>query len=198
MSKHPDIDIDFADCRAALALLPAVPAMIERIDDQGNIKRQAHPSGAYFQDIPVDPFTRRAAISYEEADERGYFKIDFLNQSVYTEIRDEDHLVELLNREPPWELLDEQLFVQQLMHIYNHFDIVQSIAPRSIEDLAVVLALIRPAKRHLVGQPRNIIDQEVWTKDSEGYFFKRAHAISYAALIVVQMNLIVERLRADD
>lgn len=189
-----DVDIDFADSRAARTVMGAVPAMIER-SENGATRKQAHPSGVYLQDIPIDPFTRLAALSHDKADELGYFKIDFLNQSVYREVRDEDHLVELLNREPPWELLDEPVFVEGLMHIYNHFDIVQEIRPRSIEDLAVVLALIRPAKRYLVGQSRETIDREVWNLEADaGYRFKRSHAISYAALIVVQMNLQVERL----
>ena len=81
------------------------------------------------------------------------------------------------------------------MHIHAHFDVVRIIKPSSINDLAVILALIRPGKKHLIHSPRPLIDANVWIGDkSDGYQFKRAHAISYAALIVVQMNLIVERM----
>ena len=36
---------------------------------------------------------------------------------------------------------------------------------------------------------------EVWTKpEGDEYYFKKAHAIAYAAAVVVQMNLICERI----
>lgn len=195
MSNHPDVDIDFADRKTALAVLAAVPAMIKREDEKG-VKRQAHPSGVYLQDMPVDPFTRLASLSYEEAEDAGYFKIDLLNQSVYTEVRDEDHLVDLLNSDHPWELLDEPALVEQLPHIHNHYAVVQEIAPRSIEDLAVVLALVRPGKKHLRGRSRAEIDAEIWEPTDDGYTFKKAHAIAYAALVAVALNLLCEKLAA--
>lgn len=192
MSGSPDIDIDFADRLLAAAALGTIPAMIER-----DGKKTAHPSGIYFQNAPLDPFTRLCALDYKQADQLGYFKVDFLNQSIYQQVRDEDHLVELLNSEPLWELLDERGMVEQLPHVQNHYDTVQSIRPTSIVDLAVVLALIRPGKKHLVGQPREIIDKQVWNIESEGYSFKRSHAIAYSALIVVAMNLLCEKLLSE-
>jgi hypothetical protein len=65
--------------------------------------------------------------------------------------------------------------------------------PTSIGQLAAVLAVIRPAKRHLVGKDWDTVMKEVWTKpDSDEYFFKKSHATAYAMAIVVQMNLICE------
>lgn len=191
-----DIDIDFPDRDAALAGLYSVPAM--QTNKNGDISR--HAAGVYFQPAPINPITGLCAFDYHEAQERGYFKVDFLNQTVYRRVTDEAHLDRLIERDPPWELLSEPEFVKQLTHIHAHFDVVQSVQPQCIEDLAVVLALIRPGKRYLVGKPRSRIDHEVWTMkdgDDSSYQFKRAHAISYAALIVVQMNLIVEQLTAD-
>lgn len=189
MSGSPDIDIDFADRNLAMAALFTVPAMIER-----DGRRQAHPSGVYFQNAPVDPFTRLCALDYKIAENHGYFKIDLLNQSVYQQVRDEEHLVELLNSEPLWELLDEHALVEQLPHVHNHYNTVQTIGPKSIEDLAVVLALVRPGKKHLIGQPRSVIDAEIWEKGADGYVFKKAHAVAYAALVVVAMNLLCEKM----
>jgi hypothetical protein len=61
--------------------------------------------------------------------------------------------------------------------------------------LAAVLAMIRPAKRYLIGKDWTTIMTEVWTKpENDEYYFKKAHAIAYAAAIVVQMNLICENL----
>jgi hypothetical protein len=186
--SRPDIDIDFADRKAAMASIEVVSAMMMR---EG--KPSAHPSGVYLQDVPTNPFTGLCSFAYDQLDDSNFFKIDFLNQSVYQEVRDEEHLVELLAREPYWELLDDRFFVEQLPHIREHFPIVDSIKPRSIVDLSVVLALIRPGKRSLVGKPRREIDAQIWTKTDQ-YGFKRSHAVSYAAMIVVKMNLIQDRL----
>lgn len=184
-----DIDIDFADRDQALMGMAHIAASQE---NKGVI--QKHNSGVYFQNIPQHPQTGISALTYAPAEDLGYFKVDFLNQSVYREVTSEQHLDELLNREPVWELLEERTFVSELTHIHNHYAVVQRIKPKSIEDLAVVLALIRPGKKHLVYQDRSVIDREIWSLTRDQYEFKKAHAISYAALIVVQMNLIVDRL----
>jgi hypothetical protein len=191
--KHPDVDIDFANRKDAIAVLPAIQAMMER---DGKI--MTHPSGVYFQDVPVDPFTKLAALPYEKLDDLGYFKVDLLNQSVYEGVRDDDHLTELLSMEPLWELLDEPEMVARLPHIHNHYEVVQQIAPKSVDDLAVILALQRPGKRHLQGRSRAEIDREIWDIDQDGeYAFKRSHAISYATLVVVKMNLLVQEMMAE-
>jgi hypothetical protein len=57
------------------------------------------------------------------------------------------------------------------------------------------LAMIRPAKRYLIGKDWDSIMTEIWTKpENDEYYFKKAHAVAYAALVVVQMNLICEQL----
>ncbi len=188
--RLPDIDIDFADRKEIMSFLPVVPAMILR-----DGKPSAHPSGVYLQDAPVDPFTGLASLDTHVMEDRGFFKLDFLNQTVYREIRDEQHLDTLLAMEPLWELLDEPAMVEQLPHVYNHYDVLQEIQPRSIDDLSVVLALVRPGKKHLRGRSRAEIDAEIWTKDEANQFiFKRAHAISYATLVMIKLNLIVEEM----
>ena len=55
--------------------------------------------------------------------------------------------------------------------------------------------MIRPAKRYLIGKDWTTVMNEVWTKpEGDEYYFKKAHAIAYAAAVVVQMNLICERI----
>ena len=54
------------------------------------------------------------------------------------------------------------------------------------------LALIRPGKKHLVGKKWYEVGREVWDKGTDGYTFKQAHAIAYAHLVVVHMNLLGE------
>jgi hypothetical protein len=79
--------------------------------------------------------------------------------------------------------------------VNGHGDILRQTKPKSIEELAAVLAMIRPAKRYLVGKDWKTVMTEVWTRpENADYFFKKSHATAYAAAIVVQMNLICEQI----
>ena len=189
----PDIDIDFYDRNIILDKVPHHVAM--RIHKGEEVK---HNTGVYFTDIPHNPFSNLSTIEYEDADKRGYFKLDFLNVSMYNNIRDESHLLSLLTKEPNWSLLEFKEIVDQLFHINGHFDIVNKLKPKSIEQLAAVLAVIRPAKRHLVNSDWSTINNEVWTKSDEGYFFKKSHAVAYAHAIVVQLNALCEQVEQND
>lgn len=185
--KFMDIDIDFDDRAPALENLACIFA--------ADKDRRKHVSGVYFQDIPVDPFDEMAVWDHKTADQKGYFKVDLLHNHIYHGVQSEAHLVGLLTTEPPWEVFENPDIVSQLAHIGNYFDVIKSIRPRSIEDLAVCIALIRPGKKHLIGRPRSEIDQEIWIK-TEKYYFKKSHSYSYAAAIVVQLNLLVEEATA--
>lgn len=190
MSKiSTDIDIDFKNRNDALAVLPHISASMI---NQGKTAR--HNTGVYFQNIPVDPLTGLASIPYGKAEDMGYFKIDFINNSVYENVKNTEHLDKLMSMEPSWELLDDPDVVSMLAHIHSHFDVVSTIKPKSVEDLAVVLALIRPGKKHLLNKTRSEIDAEVWLPPTDGsYTFKKSHSFSYAVSIVVQLNSIVEQ-----
>ncbi len=186
----PDIDIDFINREEALKLFDHTAA--SRLENNQLVK---HNTGVYLHEVPVDPITGLCAVDYNQAEELGFFKIDFLNVSIYNGIRDEDHLVSLMNQEPLWDLLEDSEFVKLLFHVNGHIDILKRMKPRSIEQLSAILAMIRPAKRHLVGQPWDTVSAEVWKKpDTEEYYFKKSHAVAYAVAIVVQMNLICEGL----
>jgi hypothetical protein len=184
----PDIDIDFANRELALDLFEHTVAT--RIDD-GEIKK--HNTGVYFTSIPRDARTNTSTIDYKTAEERGYFKLDFLNVGIYDGVRDEGHLTHLMNTEPIWDLLLQDDFTDLLFHVNGHGNLLRQMKPSSVEELAMCLALIRPAKRHLVGKTWTEMSGEIWTKPTNGdYYFKHAHAIAYAQAIVVQMNLICE------
>jgi len=184
-----DIDIDFSDRNKILDLLDHRIAMRE--DKRKSIK---HNTGIYVQEIPHNPFNNLSTIDYETAEARGYFKIDFLNVSMYEGVRNEEHLQQLLDAEPIWNLLEHQEVVSQLFHINSHHYLVNKLKPTSIDQLAAVLAIIRPAKRHLSDSVWKKIMEEVWVKpDDDQYFFKRSHAIAYACAIVVQLNLLCEK-----
>lgn len=187
----PDIDIDFANRDLALKIIKHVPAAIA--DEKGNFKK--HNTGVYCTPIPYNPVTNLANIDYKEADKRGYFKIDFLNVSLYKDVKDEAHLIRLLEAEPLWDLLLQDDFNNLLFHVNGHGSILREMEPQSIEQLAAVLAMIRPAKRHLIGKDWNTVMSEVWLKpENDEYYFKKAHAVAYAMAIVVQMNLICEKI----
>jgi hypothetical protein len=190
MVKMPDIDIDFADRSKALEKFRHVVAAIE---DNGTFKK--HNTGIYCTSIPYNPITKLSTIDYKEAENRGYFKIDFLNVSVYDGVRDRKHLLKLMETEPLWDLLLEDDFANNLFHVNGHGPILRQSKPKSIEQLAAVLAMIRPAKRYLIGKDWTTVMSEIWTKpENDEYYFKKAHAIAYAHVIVVQMNLICENL----
>ena len=187
MKFKSDIDIDFGDRSQALSLLDYTPASILR--DGGMVP---HNSGVYVTDIPRDPFTGRASIDHKVAEDRGYMKLDFLNVSLYTQIKSEEHLVQLMNQEPEWDKLYDPEFCSKLIHVGNHYDLLIKCpeAVNTIPRMAMFLALIRPGKRHLAGKPWREVAETVWDKDDEGYAFKKAHAISYAHLVAVNMNLL--------
>jgi DNA polymerase III alpha subunit len=186
----PDIDIDFADRTKALVLFDHVVAAIE---DNGTYKK--HNTGVYCTSIPYNPITGLSTIDYKQAEDRGYFKIDFLNVGVYEGVKNKEHLKKLLETEPLWDLLLEDEFTQNLFHVNGHGSILRQSKPKSIEELAAVLAMIRPAKRYLIGNEWSTVMTEIWKKpENDEYYFKKAHAVAYAAAIVVQMNLICENL----
>jgi DNA polymerase III alpha subunit len=100
-----------------------------------------------------------------------------------------------MNTEPLWDLLLEDDFTEKLFHVNGHGAILREMKPRCIEELAAVLAIIRPAKRYLIGKDWSTVMSEVWIKpEGDEYFFKKSHAHAYAMVITVQMNLICEQI----
>lgn len=185
-----DIDIDFADRDAALSVIKHIPASIFKQE-----QIQKHNTGVYVNPIPADPFSGLSNIDYQSAEELGYVKLDFLNVHVYSLVKDEQHLNQLIAKEPLWEMLVYREFVEQLIHINNQFDIMCKMPERinSIPRMAMFLSVIRPAKRHLIGLPWKEVAKTVWEKpDNDAYFFKKSHAVSYAQLVAVHMNLLTE------
>jgi hypothetical protein len=68
-------------------------------------------------------------------------------------------------------------------------------AVNSIARMAMFLAVIRPAKRHLIGLPWARVAETIWERPvDDGYYFKKSHAVAYAHLVTVNMNLICEQI----
>ena len=187
----PDIDLDFFDRDDVLTHFKHIKASREEKDE---LKK--HNTGVYFHNAPLDPFTERCTLDHKLADERGYFKIDMLNVHIYEHIKSEEHLNELMERKPLWQLLEHEDFSEKVFHLNGHNALLKQLKPQSVEELAATLAIIRPAKRHLANKDWQTIMNEVWIKPATGeYYFKKAHAVAYAHAIIVHMNLICEQLK---
>lgn len=185
-----DIDIDFADREQVLNLVNITPSSIMRDGKLTKHNTGVHPTG-----IPVDPFTGYASLDYDTAEDRGYIKLDFLNVNLYKQVRNEQHLVELM-KEPDWARLYDKTVCDQLIHVNGHYDLLLQMPEPvdSIPRLAMFLAIIRPAKRHLAGRAWKDVAATVWDKPADDtYYFKKSHSISYAQLVVVNLNLLAEQ-----
>jgi len=182
-----DIDIDLADRDQLLKLIQATSAQQTH---QGQVRR--HNSGVYVTDIPYDPVNACAALDYKTAEQLGYFKIDLLNMSVYELIKNPEHYQEMLGKEPPWNRLwTDTEWAKQLVHVGNYSELLKSMQPDSIPRMAAFISVIRPGKAHLQGKPWATVFESVWDGDSsQGFVFKHAHAIGYAALVALHMNLL--------
>lgn len=187
-----DIDIDVPSSFPIDRLFPnAVKASIYKDD-----KLTPHPCGVYFQELAKDPITGLAAIPYDLAEQTGAFKIDFLHLHVYDYFSSRAEITELINHDPDWSLLEIPSVVNQLFQVSKHGDLLAQVKPRSILELADCLTLIRPQKRFLLKyylQDREKTRREHLYKHEDGevgYGFKKAHAIAYAMVIVLQLHLI--------
>jgi hypothetical protein len=187
MKIAADIDIDLANRDQVLALIEHTAAS-QRKNDQ----LVRHNSGIYITDIPRDTLNGYASIDYQQAEQRGYFKIDLLNNTVYQLIRDQQHYDQMLAATPPWQRLQDQQFVQKIVHINNAWDQLQRM-PEPVDSLArmaMFIAVIRPAKRYLQGKPWREVAERIWLAEQDGYYFKRSHSVAYAHLVALHMNLV--------
>jgi len=182
-----DVDIDFADREQILKLIQYTPAR-QIVQDQ--VRR--HNSGVYVTAIPYDPVNNCAAIDYETAEQRGYFKIDFLNMGVYHLIKSPEHYKEMVTATPPWNRLwQDSAWAGKLVHVGNYTELLKSMRPDSIPRMAAFISIIRPGKAHLQNKTWADVFDSVWDgDDSKGFVFKHSHAISYAALVSLHMNLL--------
>lgn len=182
-----DIDIDLANRDQLIKLINCTPA---RQQTDGLARR--HTSGVYVTDIPWDPVNRCSAIDYETAEQLGYFKIDLLNMTVYQLIQDQAQYDQLLNQEPPWSRLwTDPDWAKDLVHVGNYTELLRTMKPDSIPRMAAFISIIRPGKAHLQNCAWDQVFASVWDgDDSRGFVFKKSHAVSYAALVALHMNLL--------
>lgn len=183
-----DVDIDLGNRDNILQHIKHIPASMRNVTPN-----RKHATGIHVTDIPYDPEYNMASIDYTDAENRGYLKLDLLNVHVYNQVKNEEHLVRLM-KEPNWEKLTSQTFVRKLIHLGNQWhNLLQMPEPiNSIPRLAMFLGAIRPGKKDLIGKNWKEISETVWDKTADGYSFKKSHAVAYAMLVVVHMNLLEE------
>ena len=166
------------------------------VNKEGKLVR--HQVGTYFQNIPKDPLTGLSAIPHRLAEELGYFKIDFLHLETLNNFISKKEIRQLIKIPPNWNLLQDEDVVKTLFHVHRHFDILQTVKPRSIEELADCVALKLPRKpltkyalleKYL--KNREAVRDLIYSKPpGDGTYFKRGHAIAYAMVIILQLHLI--------
>lgn len=185
-----DIDIDTQssyDVRTVIAT--AIPASMVK-----NGELVKHPCGHYVQTIPVDPHTGLAAIPYNNAQDYGFFKIDFLHLSLLDNFKNKQEIRDLLKQAPDWSLLTNPDVVPKLFQLHRNQSLLSRVKPKSVEEIADCIALIRPHKRDYIEQ--YLLDKDkvrpylYRQADDDKSSFKRAHAISYALTVVLQLHLI--------
>lgn len=187
--KIGDIDIDVKSSFDP-SFTRWIPASVY---DEEKQTLKAHPVGMHPQKIPVDPLTGLSAIPYDRAEEFGYAKVDFLTLYLYDKVLDRAELSQFLNTEPDWSLLQDQHVQPKLFQLHKHGEILNLLKPNCIEDIACILALVRPGKRQLIGlyqKSKHLAEDVLWEDSGSGYQFKKSHAICYAMVIQVQLHLI--------
>lgn len=197
----PDIDIDVKTSFDPMKVFDGLCTPASMLT---NGKLTKHPCGVYFHTIPTDPHTGLSAMTYDVVEQLGISKIDFLHASYLNRFKSKTELVKASTTTPNWTLLQNAAICAQLPHVRNHGELLASVYPTSIDELADVLALIRPGKRHLVNkyvtaskQQRKILRTELYDRNVSEHMFKRSHAIAYAYAIVAVLNSI-ERGHIDE
>ena len=120
-----------------------------------------------------------------------YVQLQLGDQIIDLEL-DPAHYEAMLTATPPWERLwTDHAWASQLVHVGNYIDLLRVMKPDTIPRMAAFISVIRPGKAHLQTRPWTEVFAEVWDGDeSQGYTFKKSHAISYAALVALHMNLL--------
>lgn len=186
-----DIDIDFQTTFNVKTVLKSV-VLASRVDINNNLVK--HPCGAYLQNMPIDPVTGLAAIPYEQAEQLGYMKIDFLHLSALDLFDNKRQIRALLRKPPKWGLMLRSDVVMKLFQLNNNVELVQRVQPKSVLEIADCISLIRPGKLELLDeyiQDRSRTREKLYKiSKSDKYSYKKGHALSYAMVVVLQLHMI--------
>lgn len=193
MSKFfdADIDIDLANPDRVRDLFKNKITPALQIE-QGEVKQ--HLVGVYFQTIPKDKETGIAAIPPDEAIKFGFLKVDLLSLKLLKYFESKQEIKNILKKDPDWSMLEKKEIVEQLFQLHNHFKIVAKVKPKSIEEIADTLALIRPNKRKYLEEylkNKDVVRKVLYVREPEDKSsFKKSHAVAYALLVALNLHLI--------
>lgn len=152
-----------------------------------------HPCGVYPQEICRDPFTDFAAIPYDQAEDLGYLKVDFLSLHLLKSVTNRDEIEKFVSLEPNWTLLQLDSVHPKLFQLAKHGEMLKLLKPKNLLELSDCMALIRPGKKTFVGlyhKNREAGRKILYAKDDTGYAFKKSHALAYSFNVVIQLHLI--------
>lgn len=201
----PDVDLDIADRSAVMELFPNA-LIASQLSSDGD-KLSPHNTGVYFQNLPIDPMNGLTTFPYDIAEDLGYFKIDFIPFHIYELVTNDDELSNLVefaeSNKFPWDWFQNEMFFGddpqiRVAHIGGYQALCEQYPPASVMDVAILIALIRPRKKYLIGEPWEVIEELIWGKYPEedtgkgSYFFKKSHAVGYALAVLVHMQLLFE------
>lgn len=158
-----------------------------------------HPSGVIIEDVPKDPITSLTCIDYKKCDTLGLYKVDILTNNSYNIFDSQKEMDEYRDMETDFSLLLVEKICEQLPHIGNHYELVKKVKPDSIQELADVLALMRPGKIHLlddylIPSKRIMVRDNLYRAPRTGMFFKKSHAVSYAVMIATVLNKLKDNI----
>lgn len=156
-----------------------------------------HGAAVYLEPVPVDPHTNLCAFDYEYGNDKGFLKVDLLTNKTYDSFRSKADLLRAVEAEPDWSLLEDEEIIIKMPQLSKHTNLVKDLKPKSIDDLADILALIRPGKTHLLEsykKNKKSTRFNLYRKPLTGEaYFKKSHAYSYAVMIVALLNKISAR-----
>lgn len=183
-----DIDIDTPTSFDPKALFPEVT--YASVITNGKFRK--HPAGVYFQTVPSEPTQGVSCVPYNIAQHFDLFKVDFLHLSMLDVFDTKEQIREMTNTDPDWRMLEDEEVVSELFQLKNHFDVLHFIKPKSIQELADCVALIRPGRRYLMDSYHSNPEaarRELYKQPLPKGCFKKAHAIAYAVNISMQLHM---------
>lgn len=188
----PDLDID-CSLSTRIEMLNTLPHIkASKINDKGI---NGHNVGLYFCNVPIDRITNLCSIDYKECENRwSFIKYDILHNCAYDCFKNRSEMFEIMNKPIDWDMLYKKSIVEQLPHINNYYTLINDL-PKidNIENLARFIAIVRPGKKALIEIVKKTndwksIDETIWIKPNEGYYYKHSHALSYALMITLVVN----------
>lgn len=212
--KLPDVDLEVYDPSRFYGSY-AKPFNGVRASKLEHGRMVYHASGLYFQHMPLSPNATKtrpmAAYPHAIAKSKGFMKIDLLsNRHLFwfgSGLRRRDAYLDLLSHpEFPWDrFVLESLYGKgmnpKIAQLAKWFRFARMYPPKSVDDISVLVALVRPGKKHLQGKSLDDVRAGIWQDDNGGspdMVFKRPHAVATAMTVCLHMLCLLRNEIGDD